>query len=80
MINFINIAENEDTLFLAIEKKKMNSDLIEEINIILSEKFLFNNLIPQVDDEEQGEIEAMLIALSDEDKNITRNEKLFIEL
>ena len=39
MISYINIAENEETLFLAIEKKEISFDLIEEINTILSNKF-----------------------------------------
>lgn len=80
MISYINIAENEDTLFLAIEKKQMNFDLIEEINTFLSNKFLDKNLIQPVDDEEQEEIEAMLNALTDEDKKITRTDQLYIEL
>ena len=80
MISYINIAENEDTLFLAIEKKKMNFDLIEEINTFLSNKFLGKNLIQPVDDVEQEEIEAMLNALTDEDKKITRTDQLYIEL
>ena len=80
MTSYINIAENEDTLFLAIEKKKMNFDLIEEINTFLSNKFLGKNLIQPVDDVEQEEIEAMLNALTDEDKKITRTDQLYIEL
>ncbi len=76
----INIAENEKTLFLAIEKDKMNIDVIEQIYSILSNKYIKNIQIPEVDDDEQAEIEALLEAMTEDDKKIARTEKIFIEI
>ncbi|HPI20808.1 MAG TPA: hypothetical protein PKY56_10590 [Candidatus Kapabacteria bacterium] len=80
MENTINITENENTLFLAIEKEKINYDVIEQVNSILSNKYIKKVQIPEVDDEEQAEIEAILNAMTEDDKKIVRTEKIFIEL
>ncbi len=76
----INIAENENTLFLAIDKKKINFDVIEQIHSILSNKFLKKVQIQEVDDKEQSEIEAMLNSMSDDEKKIVRTDKLLIQI
>jgi len=80
MENIINIAENENTLFLAIEKEKINYDIIEQVYSILSNKYIKKVQIPEVDDEEQAEIEAILDAMTEDDKEIVRTERIFIEL
>lgn len=80
MENTINIAENENTLFLSIEKKKINYDVIEQVNSILSNKYIKKVQIPVVDDDEQAEIEAILDAMTEDDKEIVRTERIFIEL
>ena len=80
MENTINITENENTLFLAIEKEKINYDVIEQVNSILSNKYIKKVQIPVVDDEEQAEIEAILDAMTEDDKEIVRTERIFIEL
>ncbi len=80
MENTINIAENENTLFLAIEKEKINYDVIEQVHSILSNKYIKKVQIPKVDDDEQAEIEAILDAMTEDDKEIVRTERIFIEL
>mgnify|MGYP001191331915 CR=1 FL=1 len=79
MENIINIAENENTLFLAIEKNKLNFDVIEQVNSILSNKYIKKVQIPVVDDEEQAEIEAILDAMTEDDKEIVETHHILVE-
>ncbi len=79
MENIINIAENENTLFLAIEKNKLNFDVIEQVNSILSNKYIEKVQIPEVDDEEQAEIEAILDAMTEDDKEIVETHHILVE-
>lgn len=76
----INIAENENTLFLAIDKKTMNFEVIEKIHSILSNKINERVYIPDVDDEEQIEIESVLNSMTDDDKKTVKTEKLSIQI
>ena len=80
MNEMINIAENENTLFLAIDKNKMNFDVIEKIHSILSNKFNERLHIHEVEDEEQTEIESVLNSMTDDDKRTVRTEKLSIQI
>ena len=80
MNEMINIAENENTLFLAIDKNKMNFEVIEKIHSILSNKFNERLHIHEVEDEEQTEIESILNSMTDDDKRIVRTEKLSIQI
>ncbi|NLO18572.1 MAG: hypothetical protein GX121_01620 [Ignavibacteria bacterium] len=80
MESAINIAENENTLFLAIDKERINNFVIEQVSSILSDKRISKVNIEQVDDEEQAEIEAILDAMTEEDKEIVRTERIYIEL
>ena len=75
----INFAENENTLFLAIDKERINNFVIEQVSSILSDKRISKVNIEQVDDEEQAEIEAILDAMTEEDKEIVETHYIVVE-
>ncbi len=46
----------------------------------MSNKYIKKVQIPVVDDDEQAEFEAILDAMTEDDKEIVRTERIFIEL
>jgi hypothetical protein len=60
----INIAQNESTVFLSIDKAKINK---EKINVIESLIMAIVNDVPFVDDKEQLECEKIYEGLTEDD-------------
>jgi hypothetical protein len=80
MSAILNIASNEETIFFSINRRGLNSEIIENVNRILKEEFRKRTLIPFVSDVEQNELNLKLSSLSNDDKEIVRTEYLRIEL
>ena len=72
----LSIAQNKDTFFVSIDRHKVSEDklnLIEKFlrSIVSGKKLkLDNSNIKPVSDEEQAEIEAILDAIPEDDKEI----------
>ena len=64
----LSIAQNKDTFFISIDKHKVSKDKLD------------NSAIKPVSDEEQAEIEAILEAISEEDKEIAFTEIVEFEI
>ena len=76
----LNIAQNETTFFVSIDKEKVHGN-----KLILIEKFLRsitneNYHVGYVDDDEQAEIEKILDNMTEDDKKIVKSKKVTITL
>lgn len=65
----INIAQNDKTIFISIEKEKINKTLLSKLNKLLNNDFISSG-IEYVDDTEQKELENILEAMTSDDKEI----------
>jgi hypothetical protein len=77
----LSLAANETTVFIHLDKTAITPELIRQVEIYLR-NFLapsrFNQQgIPYVSDEEQADIEAIFLMLTNEDKEIA--ESIFVE-
>jgi hypothetical protein len=75
----LNIAENATTVFITIDKSRNPQQAEHALQAL---RYMYDNLkhIPFVDDDEQAELEAILDAQSDDDKEIASVKYGIIEL
>jgi hypothetical protein len=66
----VTIAENENSIVIMLDKHVFSHEEIDEALSVLKHTELDTSHIPEVDDEEQAEIEAILDAMTEEDKQI----------
>lgn len=73
----VNIAENETTIFISIEKNMLNEKLLYNLNKILQKDFINKN-IEFVSDKEQKDIEGILNSMTEKDKEIALSKRITI--
>lgn len=73
-MNRLKIAENGDDVFIYLNKKELGSDKVDNIISQIQLMLIDDSHIPEMSDEEQAEIEKILDARTQEDK-----ENAFVE-
>jgi hypothetical protein len=75
-MSIVNIAENEESVFIIIEKNELDDSQIKEVNDFLWELYHAKLGIPAVTSEEQAEIEHSLNDLSEEERKIVKRKTI----
>ena len=80
MTNTLNIASNDDTIFFSINRQDINVEIIEKVHQILNEEYRRRILVPYISAEEQAELENILDAMTDDEREIVRTDVIKIKL
>ena len=76
----LNIAQNQDTVFISIDKNNFSQKYLLEINDYLASLFNSKFMIPPVSDEEQADIESSLKKHKASEKKIAYSETIRVSI